>query len=73
MSGSGEGSVFPFAGCSDSILDKYPGSIPIKGGGSSSPGIVPTKVEVNPYCFGGSIAIGKGDSRDSNIIGKAIR
>ena len=65
--------MFPFAGYSDSILDKYPGSIPIKGGGSSSPGIVPIEVEVNPHCLGGSIAIGEGDIGDDNVVGQSMK
>jgi hypothetical protein len=31
MSGSGEGSMFPFTGGADFIFYKYPGSIPVKG------------------------------------------
>jgi hypothetical protein len=73
MSGSGKGSVFPFAGCSDSIFDEYPGGIPVEWGGCGSPGIVPIEIEVNPYCLGGSIAIGKGDIGDDNVVGKTVQ
>jgi hypothetical protein len=63
--------MFPFTGSAYFIFYKNPGSIPVKGGGGGTPGIIPGKIEVHPNGLGGGVAGDKRDGRDKDVVGKA--
>jgi hypothetical protein len=65
--------MFPFTGGADFIFYKYPGSIPIKGGGSGTPGIIPGEIKIDPNGLGGSVAGSERNTRDGNVIGKSMK
>jgi hypothetical protein len=61
--------MFPFTCGADFVFYKNPGSIPVKGGGGGTPGIIPGKIEVDPNGLGGSVAGNERNTRDYNVIG----
>jgi hypothetical protein len=52
------------------IFYKYPGGIPVKGSGGSSPRILPVEVKLHEHRLRACIATSERDIGNRNVIGK---
>ena len=69
MPSSGKGCMLPITGGAYFIFYKYPGGIPVKRSGGSSPGILPGQVELYDGSLRACIT-GSSDIGNNNVIGK---
>jgi hypothetical protein len=72
MPGRGKGCMLPIS-ITHFVFYKYPGGIPVKGSGGSSPRILPIEVKLHEYRLCACISTSEGDIGYTDIISKERR